>query len=745
MKPHLPWLIFLILLAPLSNADEALRANEKNARPEVGLVLSGGGARGAAHIGVLKYLEDHRIPVDYVVGTSVGAVIGGLYASGMSAEEIEQLVLSLDWNEMFSDAALPAELGIRRKLQRYRYLVDIDAGVRDGELVFSPGFIRGQRMLLMLRRQVLPVRHITHFDELPTPFRAVATDLATAYPVVFENGDLVRAMRASMSLPGVYTPVEFHGTRLVDGGIVQNLPVPIARQLGAERLIAVDVTTPLRNVQELDSPFAITTQVIDGIMLNQSRKMRELLGGRDVLIAPGIEDLDAADFDALPELIAYGYAHAAKHAHVLQELSVTESAWNDYRLARTAKRLPVPQIDRIVVQGEQPVERMVRARLEQRIGQPLDVERLHENLHEIYALDLFETVGYEIQPTADGADALVIHTEPKVTGPLRIEAGFELQETFSEDSAFQLRAAVSRLGINPLGAEWRTEVGLGTVTGVSTEFYQPVRYDGRLFVAPSYSYAIGTLALRNGEGVHEFRLRENVGGVDVGVNLWRWTTARVGVRYGVEDAFAPDDIALVDQRFDVGDLVFRFRHDSMNSLTFPSAGTRFDLRWERSLETLGASDGGEYAGVDFLAASGNGRDNVLLGLTAESVLSGDRFLAQGVALGGISRLSGFERDELVGEHAALVRGVYYRYLGRDPDRLIDLPLFAGVTLEAGNVWEDSKSVSAQDLVYGGSVFIALDSVVGPIGLAYGANTDGKDAFYLSIGTINGPSFRQFRR
>lgn len=741
---HLLLACFLVL--PIkTNAEDINAFTEAN---HVSLVLSGGGARGAAHIGVLKYLEEERIPVDSVVGTSVGAIIGGLYASGMSAREIEALVLSLDWSEMFSDSALPAELGIRRKLQRYRYLVDVDAGLRDGELVFPTGFIEGQRMMLMLREQFLPVRNAAHFDELPTPFRAVATDLATARAVVFENGDIVRAIRASMSFPGVYSAVEFHGTRLVDGGIVQNLPVPVAHSLGADTLIAVDVATPLRDVEELDSPFAVTAQVMDGVMLNQSRAMQELLRSGDILVNPAIEGVDAADFDQIPSIIEQGYRHAARHAAELRALSVSEQAYADYLKTRASRRAAVPRIDRVVVDSEQDVEALVRARLEQTIGAPLDVVQLHADISELYGLGLFDTVNYGVERTSDDEEALVIRTQPKETGPLRFESGLELQETFSGNTAFQLRAAINQSGINPLGAEWRTEIDLGTVTGIGTEFFQPVTYSGRFFTAANYTYAIGELLIRDDTGdVGEFRLRENVGGVDFGVTLGRWSTARLGVRYGSEQAFTqPGSEPLSgDRAFDVGDLVFRFRHDSMDSFAFPSEGMRVDIRWEAALDELGSPDDGEYAGVDVLAAMGDGRDNLLLGATFESVLSGERFLAQGVALGGVTRLSGFERDELVGKHSGLLRAVYYRYLGADPDRFIDLPIYTGLTLEAGNVWQDSDAVSADDVIYGAGVFIAVDTFIGPISLAYGRNTDGKDAFYLSIGTINGPSFRQFRR
>ncbi|MBW3567872.1 MAG: hypothetical protein KY410_07950 [Proteobacteria bacterium] len=483
-------------------------------------------------------------------------------------------------------------------------------------------------------------------------------------------------------------------------------------------------------------------------MFNQSRAMREQLGERDVLVAPAIDEYDAASFMQLEDIIALGYRAAAERGDQLEHFSVDESRYKAFLADRNAKRKAAPRIDRLVVESEQNVEGLVRGRLNQEIGAKIDVPQLHEDLGELYGLGLFDTVDYSVHETADGGEALAVETRTKDTGPLRFEAGLELQETFSGNAAFQLRTALNRVGVNPYGAEWRTELGMGSVTGIRTEFYQPVTYSGRFFAAANYTYALGDLVIRNDSGdIGEYRLRENIAGFDLGANLWKWSTGRIGIRYGDEDAYVESgsEPLFEDRSFKVRDIVFRFRHDSMNSFTFPFSGTRFDLRWEAALDELGSPDDGEYVGLDWLKALGNERDAFLLGATFESVLSGERFLAQGVALGGITRLSGFERDELVGKHSGLLRGVYYRSLRHDPARFISVPLYAGVTLEAGNVWQNSGDISADDLILGASVFFAVDTLIGPIGLAYGRNSEGKDAYYLSIGTIHGPSFRQFRR
>jgi NTE family protein len=721
-------------------------------RPRIGLVLGGGGARGAAHVGVLKFLEEHRIPVDFVVGTSMGALAGGLYASGMSAREIEKMTREMNWQEMFSDDLPPDELPIRRKREGYQYLVDVEAGYRDGNVVFPTGFLSGQRLKLLLSERTLPVRHIQDFDDLPTQFRALATNLATAEGFVFESGDLATAMRASMSVPGVFSPVSHDGRKLVDGGLVENLPIPTARELQPDILIVVDVTTPLYDVDTLASPFDVTTQVINGVMLNQTRELRKLLGDNDILITPELDGLSAAAFDDIGEIIDQGYAAAEANRNALRALIASDPEFAVYERQRNSRREAIPFIRDIAIETSgHELDELVAARISQPLDAPLDTQVLHSDLQRLYGLQIFDTVDYRIEPAIDGSvaqgnDRLVIQSAPKETGPLRFELGFEMIENFDGDTAFELATAATLSNVNSYGAEWRSKLGLGEITGISTEFYQPLDYQGDWFVSTHYTNALENIfhSVESGE-IARYRAHQNIFGLDVGYHLGFSSEVRAGWRRGYLDtSLREGDPALFPELdFSVGDAVFGYHLDTMDSFSFPSDGTRVDVRWMKSLRSLGASEDGEFVSLDALTAVNWFKDNLLLGLTMESVLSGERFISQGVRLGGMQRLSGFARDELVGQHAFLARAIYYRYLGRDPDRLIDLPLYAGVTLETGNVWQERSDAAVDDLITGGSAFIALDTFLGPVSLAYGMNSNGDDAFYLSIGTLNGPSFRQF--
>src|SRR5262249_24125240 len=311
--------------------------------------LSGGGARGTAHIGVLKVLDQMRVPIDAIAGTSMGAVVGGLYASGLSARDIEKIMTSINWQDAFRDRPPREDLDLRRKEEDETFLVKYHFGVRDWHIVVPKGLIQGQKLIETLRRLTLPVAGINDFDDLPTPFRAVATDLESGDTVVMGSGDLTSAMRASLSAPGVFTPVERDGRLLVDGGLADNVPVDIARAMGVDVVIVVDVGYPLLPAKELNSAPVISSQMLAILIRQNSHAQLATLTEHDVLITPGLGNASAFDFGKVARAIAVGESAAREQGAQLAALAASEAQMRRYVVQREQARTPPPVVSYVEV------------------------------------------------------------------------------------------------------------------------------------------------------------------------------------------------------------------------------------------------------------------------------------------------------------------------------------------------------------------------------------------------------------
>src|SRR5690606_29265340 len=303
-------------------------------RPRIGLVLSGGGARGAAHVGVLKVLEELRVPVDAIAGTSMGAVVGGLYASGLTVERIEHEMTSIDWEDAFRDRPARSMLNFRRRAEDADFLVQLPLGFREGRIFLPTGLIQGQKLSQMLRELTLPTAGVTDFDALPTPFRAVATDLETGEAVVIGEGDLASALRASLSAPGIFAPVEREGRLLVDGGIVNNLPVDVARSMGVDRLIVVDVSLAPASRERLASVGNVTNQMLTLLLRRQSQEQLANLQDGDVLVQPALGDTSSFSFTRLAGIVEVGQQSAEAARAQLAAFSLPADQYAQYQAAR---------------------------------------------------------------------------------------------------------------------------------------------------------------------------------------------------------------------------------------------------------------------------------------------------------------------------------------------------------------------------------------------------------------------------
>ena len=719
-----------------SSAPQAQTAASQSASPDcIGLVLGGGGARGAAHIGVLKVLERERIPICRVVGTSMGAIVGALYATGYTADEIEKLISEIDWKGTLSDDTLRQDQPIRRKLDSLTFAGDgNEIGLRDGALQLPRGLLQGQRLELLLRRILLPAANVKSFDELPIPFRAVATDLLDGSEVVIGAGNIAAAIRASMSVPGVFQPIRVGGRLLIDGGIANNVPISVAREFGATRLIVVDVGAPVLREDELDSPVSVSFQVINVLMQRVTDASLATLSVHDVLIRPDLGDIGSGDFVSAIQSVPLGAAAAEEKLAALQAMSVDAESY-----ARFAQnhRIHAPDLKRIefvrVVEERSRSAGLVRTRLAELEGQPWDLPALELAIAKIYADDRFERITW--RPVEDdGRHGIEVLPVDKGWGPHYLRAGLGVSDDFAGRSDYQINADLTFTGINEYGAEWRTRADLGSVSGLRTEFYQPIGERRDFFLTASVGSSARNYRVRQQENVlAEFRQERYLIGFEAGYNASDDLQLYGGLALGrdlIGRAIGGTEFPRARES-DFSRLYAGVLYDTLDGAGFPTRGGRLSARYSVYLPTLGTIDDGQVAQFSWDYAINRGRGTVLMGLRAQSaIVENEAFEAFG-SLGGLAFLSGYGERDLIGSEIALARAIYYRRMD-DYSKLLTLPTYLGFSVEAGQAWPTRADASFDSLTFAASVFVGADTLLGPIFIGYGRNDDDIGSFYLNF-------------
>ena len=702
-------------------------------RPRIGLVLSGGGARGAAHIGVIKRLEELQVPIDLITGTSMGAIVGGLYAAGVPIEEIENWMQTADWHSLLSDRPDRARRSIRNKRDEYNYPRGLEFGLDGLSLRVRPTLIIGQKLIFELRKLALPAIDITDFDDLPIPFRAVATDILTGDSVVLDRGSLPEAIRASMAIPGLFAPIKRDGQVLVDGFLTNNLPIDLAQNMGADIIIAVNVKSPLEAESALNSPVAYSAQMLNVMGLAQDRRQINLLSPDDVYIHVLMPGQKPGDFPRAPENIEPGYAAARDHDEQLTALGVSApeySAWREQRDQLLINGNPLT-IDEVRVAGNSRTsERGIQRRLGFRRGEVLSMPELERGLERIYDVGSFELVDFALLPTnLPDHRILELQPEDKAWGPDYLKFGLGLESDLDSDSSFNVLLNYRMTQLNRLGAEFTMEAELGEGQGYGLEFYQPLDTLGRLFVAPIARYdrqtlpAMGNVSIRNASyGSHL--------GMNFGPHAAVIATA---TRHnGKINGLFPTPVTI-----DSDVLSLEFIWDTIDNIYFPKSGVSFDLVVEQSRAKLN----GVAAGSDSETFRGQlvwpltrGNSTLLTYIDVSGRLdnrTGAVFSTSGLSLGGLFNLSGVPTDSIDGDSAVIGRLIYYHHLA-EFSPLLGEGVYLGGSLEAGNAWEGNR-YHLDDLVYAGSVFLGIDTLVGPLYFAYG-HADGFDnSLYFYLG------------
>lgn len=701
-------------------------------RPVIGLVLSGGGAKGLAHVGVLRVLEEIKVPVDMVVGTSAGAAVGALYAQGMTVEDIEDQLLDMDWVSSFQDNPGRSYEPVRRKDENWRFPVRPGLGVGLDGIRVGRGLISGQNLGLILGELTREAALVRDFDQLPIPFRAVATDLETGEEVVIGNGSLAEAVRASMSIPGVYAPVNHNGRLLVDGGVANNLPVSVARDMGAEVVIVVDISEKPGENQSLDQAFSVVRQLTTLMTRRSVEEQLASLDSDDVLIKPDLTGLGSADFFEISLLMELGATAAREKAGDLNQLSVDDDQWQDAVALRTERSFSPGVISDVVIrQDSRLADRFLRDRIRQQESEPLDRQQLEEDLKRIYGLGYYETVSYSLKPADEEGTVLEVLVREKSWGPNYLSFGLGYEENFESDTRFNVAASLRMTQLNRLGGEWQTGMQLGTQPWVRSEWFQPLDFGYRRFMVLGAEYEKDRYNTFDDTGDREAEVDVSSRQVDLALGSElgsngeiRGTIVRGYSR--VDDRIGNSGAS--GDRIQQGSWNLKYVYDSLDDPFLPENGSFAGVRGRVERYGLGADREFDQTIVR-LASAGNRGDWVMSGeFFASVVTQGESGVENSILLGGFRRLSAYGQGEITGQDAVLGSAVAYHKFGGPI-----VPFFLGGGLEAGNAWEDIGDAGWDDVLTSGTVFAGIDTVIGPVQAALAYNNDDRWGIYLNVG------------
>jgi len=718
-------------------------------RPKIGLALSGGGAKGSAHIAVIEILEANNIPVDYIAGTSIGAYVGGLYALGYSGAEIREIMYNAKLERGFSDTIDRAKLQYRDKRIHDKFNVGLQMGYRNGEIRFPWGLLYGQSMSAALRRSVGTIPNFDSFDDLAIPFRAIATDLATNKAVVLDKGNLIKSMKASATVPCALVPVVLDGKYLVDGGMAANLPVSQVRDMAADIIIAIDISAPMQNVEEIRSGLSVLNQISSFLTVKNLEEQKELLEDNDIYIRPDIDHLETADFSDLTRAYDKGKIAAEEQLQRLQSLGIDTQQYQQYQQRKREK------LEALIEEANQPVAKIILsnrssynkafilAALALEAGVVITTEELLAAVDRVYSLGRFELVDAFFEQRAEGR-VLIVEVIEKSWGPNYFDVGLGFEHDFSLDSVINFDFAYTLGHITDNNGEWRNELGLGTDSSFRSELYLPIDQAQRFYGSIVYEF--------RREGRNFFRDNERAFVIDFDIHqldfslAYKLNTAAV-VESGliIEEGDIDNEVVLADKiHYKSPGVFLSYGYDTLDRISFPSRGSRFKLSAIHRVEDVEGDPifdngelNGDYATTQYLmewkAAVTNGNHGVV-GKASFTYLDSEEDQSVHYAqLGGFLNLSGYHRNALVGNNKVFGSIAYQYNLGRRLFNLTRFPIYVGGSLEKGNVWEASDSIKYDELITAASIFISTDTNLGPVAFGYGFAEGDNSAVYFYLG------------
>jgi len=736
VRPFMAAIIATGFVPPVSviAAESEAKPGASAAMPRIGLALSGGGARGLAHIGVLKVLEELRVPVHCVTGASIGAIVGGAYASGSPAARLETIVRATDWNQVFTDRPPRAEISSRRKEDDYKTLFAPEFGVKNSGLVLPKGIIAGVSIEAFMRALTEPSIEINDFQRLPIPFRAVAADIETGEAVVLDRGNVAQAMRASMAVPGVIAPVEIGGRLLVDGGIANNLPIDEARKLCADVVIAVNISTPPLKREEISSALAVSLQLLNFLGKQTVDRQLASMGPRDVLIAPDLGDISAGSFERSGDAIRVGESTARGMADALARYSLPPEQYAALRSQQVAETKGLGTVDEIRFEGLQRTNpEVLRSLVQSKPGEPLTQEKIGADLRRIYGRGDFESIDYRIMEEP-GTRVMVIQPREKSWGPDYLRFGVGLASDFHGENPFSALVSYRKTWLNRLGGEWLNEVQVGRVTRLFSEFYQPVDERGRTFVAPYGGIGQTTRPIFVGEDrVAQYNVDEGRAGLDAGVVIGTMGEARIGALWRRVNAKVETGSPVLPtvEETTAGPRL-RFFADQLDHAFFARSGYHAAASAYVADETFGSNRNYKRLEGQVSGVTSWGMHTFNLSASGGTDLDTDMPAYETFTLGGPLRLSGYRIDEFSGRRMALGRLMYYNRAVPLPD-ILGSGVYIGGSLEAGQMKDRFDGRSSAGTIWSGSIFLAADTFLGPAYFGLGAGEAGRWSLYLLLG------------
>ncbi|HHG3101529.1 TPA: patatin-like phospholipase family protein [Vibrio parahaemolyticus] len=751
--------VSLLLIATPSVAQ--VKNEDTPTRPKVAVVLAGGGAKGAAHIGVLNALEEMHIPVDIITGTSMGAYVGGLYATGMSADEIESFIYSVDWNSGYRDRVDRSQRRVRDKEYEDRYQITTDLGLRFGEVRAPTGVVQGQNMLRVLRETTGNLGRFDSFDELAIPYRSVATDILELDEVVIGNGYLVDAMMASMSVPGALPPYKLNGHMLVDGGVVNNMPVDVARAMGADVVIAVDISTDYKTEDDFTGLFTVADQLSNYLVRRSTQQQVETLQEHDVYIRPNVGQMETVEFDKMPWAFQSGYDITKEMESKLAGLRLSNAEYQKYidHKQEVRKKLVYGDdrvVDEIViVNNTHYSDVLLTNRLELETGRKIETAEIEKAVENLYALDRFELITYHFEEV-DGSNLLVFDVNEKSWGPNYLNFRFFLEDDFDTDSQYGIGMSTNFTNLNSHGAEMALNVEMGTDKLIEAELYSPVLSSQEFFVAGKVAYSSEGRNLPVSDddsslsSVNDFlpvSYTEFVSEIAIGIQPTLWQELRLGGRYSSGSIELSTLASVGNLDFERRGLFANYRLDTLDDFAFPTRGLLVDLEYlvshDTSPEEIGQSKPKDIVedtvyeiDARFKGAMSYQR-HTLVGQAEYSFVQSKNssITLDPRELGGFLHLSGIPRNSLIGQNL-FFSSLVYRYKWFDNDfGLFEAPVYVGASLEYGGTWSDNDlKLNEAPLYNAASIFFGVDSPIGPIMLAYGRTEQDMEAVYLIVGT-----------